>query len=229
MIGMTERNKRIISIWCVMVLAVTACFCQMPIVHAKGNKIIKSSNLDTNSYMIFKVNNPDNKVKWTVSKKGYINIVEIQGEKNNYIVVKSGNKEGTCVLKAKVANKTYSWKIKVKKDKKNSKATLVKVKKTDVGLNVTIKISNRTKERKEYGLVFSVERLENGYWKKLKMQEDYDIESIAKSIPIKGSVKETYKLGNCYNSKDLKKGTYRISLDVNFDKKSYSKVLFSVK
>lgn len=226
---MIGRAKKIISVWCVMVLAIITCFYQKPIVHAKENIVTKNSNLDTNSYKVFKVNNSNDKVKWTVSKKGYINIVEMQGKNNNYIVVKSGNKEGTCVLKAKVAKKTYSWKIKVKKDKKNSKATLVKVKKTDAGLNVTVRISNRSKERKEYGLVFSVERLENGYWKKLKMQEDYDIESIAKNIPIKGSVKETYKLGNCYNSEDLKKGIYRISLDVDFDKKSYSKVLFSVK
>lgn len=226
---MIGKAKRIISVWCVMVLAIVTCFCHTSIIHAKENKITKSSNLDTNSYKVFKINNPDDKVKWTISKKGYISIVEMQGKNNNYIVVKSGNKEGTCILKAKVAKKTYSWKIKVKKDKKNSKATLVKVKKTDAGLNVTIKISNRTKERKEYGLVFSVERLENGCWKKLKMQEDSDSILIAKNIPIKGSVKETYKLGNCYNSEDLKKGIYRISLDVDFDKKSYSKVLFSVK
>lgn len=226
---MIGKAKRIISIWCFMVLAIVTCFCQTSIIHAKENKITKSINLDTNSYKVFKVNNPDAKVKWTVSKKEYINIVEIQGENNSYIVVKSGNKEGTCVLKAKAAKKTYLWKIKVKKDKKNSKATLVKVKKTDAELNVTIKMSNRTKERKEYGCSFYVEKMENGRWKKLKMQEDCDFILIAKSIPIKGSVKETYKLGNCYNSEDLKKGIYRISLDVDFDKKSYCKVLFSVK
>lgn len=226
---MIEKNKKLISMWCVMALAIITCFYQTPIVCAQGNKVTKNSNMDPNSYKVFKVNNPNDIVKWSVTKKEYINIVEVQGKKNNYIVIKSGNKEGVCTLRAKVGKKTYLWKIKVKKDKKNSKATLVKVKKTDTKLNVTVRISNQTKERKEYGLGFSVERLENGNWKKLKMQEDYDIESIAKNIPIKESVKETYELGNCYNLEDLKKGIYRISLDVNFDKKSCSKVIFPVK
>ena len=168
-------------------------------------------------------------MKWTVSKKEYINIVEMQGKENNCVIVKTGNKLGTCVLKAKTEKKTYSWKIKVEKDKKKSKATLAKVRKTDKGLNVTIKISNRTKERKEYCSTFYVEKLESGCWKKLKMKEDYDIESIAKNIPAQGNVKEIYKLANSYNLEDLKEGIYRISIDVDFDKQSYSKVLFSVK
>ncbi len=225
---MKIKEKSVISMWCVIVLVVVACFFQSPIVHAEDNTI-KNVTLDTNAYKVFKVNNPSNKVEWNVSQKGYINIIEVQGEKNNCIVVKTGSKSGTCVLKAKVEKKIYSWKIKVKKDKKNSKATLEKVQKTDTGLNVTIKLSNRTKEGKEYGLTFSVERLENGCWKKLKMKEDYDIELIAKNIPPQGSAKEIYKLAKGYNFEDLKEGIYRISVDVDFDKKSYSKVLFSVK
>lgn len=225
---MKVKEKSIISMWCVIVLAVVACFFQIHIVHAEVCAI-KNITLDTNSYKVFKVNNSSNKVKWIVSQKKYLNIIEVQGRNNNCVIVKTGSKTGTCVLKAKVAKKTYSWKIKVKKDKKNSKATLVKVKKTNRGLNVTIKLSNRTKERKEYGLTYSVERLENGCWKKLKMKEDYDIESIAKSIPAQGSVKETYKLGVGYNLEDLKEGNYRISVNADFDKKSFSKIIFSVK
>lgn len=226
---MKGKLEKIISACCILVLAIITCCYQTPLAHGKENRITKSSKMDTNSYKVFKVNNPDNKVKWVVSKKGYMNIVEVQGKKNNYIVVKSGSKEGNCVLKAKDGKKTYLWKVKVKKDKKNSKATLIKVEKTDVELNVTVRISNRTKEKKDYGLAFSVERLENGCWKKLKMQEDSDFILIAKSIPMKGSVKETYKLENCYNLEDLKKGIYRISLDVDFDNKNYNKVIFSVK
>lgn len=227
-------NKRVF-VWCVAVLTIIVCYCQMSIVYAKENKMtdsdnlkIKSSNLDTNSYKVLKIDNPDSKVKWTLSEKGYINIVEMQGDKNNCIIVKSGNKEGTCILRAKTAKETYLWKIAVKKDKKNSKATLAKVNKTDTGLDVTIKFSNKTKKRKEYGYSFYVEKMENGHWKKLKMQEDYDFEEIAKCIPIKGSVKETYKVGNCYNLEDLEKGIYRISLNVNFARKN-SKVLFYIK
>lgn len=227
---MIVKEKRMISAWCVIILAIVVCFFQMPMmVYAIEDNITKNVNLDTNSYKVFKINNPVEEMKWTVSPKGYVNIVEMQGKKNNCIVVKAGNKEGTCILKAKAGKKTYSWKIKVKKDTKNSKATLAKIQKTNSKLNVTVKISNRTKKQLEYGCMFYLEKLESGIWKKLEMKEDCDIISMAKRIPAKSSVKEAYKLKNCYYSKDLKKGTYRISIEANFNKKNYSKVIFSIK
>ena len=156
----------------------------------------------------------------------------MQGTKNKCVIVKTGTKEGTCVVKAKTEKKTYIWKIKVKKDKKNSKATLVKVKQTDTELDVTIKLSNRSKKWKEYGQDYSIERIENGCWKKIKLKDDvyeYEVEDVAYSIPVKGSVKETYQLTTCYNREDFTKGIYRITVDADFDKKSYSKVIFEVK
>ena len=56
-----------------------------------------------------------------------------------------------------------------------------------------------------------------------------EVEDVAYSIPVKGSIKETYQLATCYNREDFTKGIYRITVDADFDKKSYSKVIFEVK
>ena len=130
-------------------------------VYAKNDKKV---TLYTNDSRTFKVPKTRKNVKWTISKKGYASILGTRGYKKNIATIKTGSKPGVCILKAKAGSKMYSWRLTIKRDINISRATLVNVKKSEEELNVTIKLTNRSKSNKEYGTAYFVEsfRVESG-------------------------------------------------------------------
>lgn len=218
------------------ILLFTSPFCAKQ-VYAKGTEKLSQKKMVTcrEEEETLSLLNASGKVKWTSSNKNVVKITKKSGKKKQSIVFQTGN-PGKAVIQAKVGKKTYKCKVTVKNSV--SKASLVKTEQTDTSLSVTVKLSNRGNDYLGYGYGYWVEKLENGTWKKLAIQE-YDGMGVAVPdvlIQIKGrtSVEETYTLYedgkiSMYQKSDFPTGTYRIHVGGLFAKDEYNYVVFKLK
>lgn len=179
---------------------------------SKKTVITESIEMKTNETV-----NMDLKLKskavWTVSNPKVVTVTA-EGKYNQTAAFSTGNKTGTCVVKATVKNKVYKYKVTVKK------GTIIKAYKGSVSkavfdkmtknYTVTVKFCNASEKDKWYGYPFSLQRYEDGKWKTVPMNDDYMFDAIALSVPAKTSVTHTYPLASYYDGKELRKGTYRI-------------------
>ena len=132
------------------------------------------------------------KAAWTSSNPKIV-AVKANGKYNQRATFSTGNKTGSCVVKAKTKNKVYKYKVTVKKGTiikpykgSASKAVFDKMTKN---YTVTVKFCNASKKERWYGHGFSLQRYENGKWTTVLMNADYAFNAMAISVPAKTSVK----------------------------------------
>ena len=198
--------------------------------HAANSKtdiMKKSFIMYTNMSKVIKIENPSSKVKWTTSNKKIVSLLGVRGKNDRILTMKTGQKIGTCTIKATIGNEVFAYKVRVKKDTKISRATLVKTTQTKNTVKVKVAFSNKTRNTIEFGEFFWVERYKDGKWIKMNMKEDMDFHLVAYVIPSNQSSKKTYTLTNYYNIKDFTEGVYRIHVDANY-KEKFNYVIFSI-
>lgn len=200
---------------------------------AKEGISVRKLILYPNMTKELKIQDPTEEVKWRSSNGKIVTIAGTKGAENRTAVLRTKKKTGTCTVTAKVGNKTYKYKVTVKKDTKVSRATLVSVKKTDKEINVKVRFSNRTNDEMGYGYSFTVERLENGRWKKMKPANNIAFILPMIMIPEKGSTTETYTIASngkytLYATEDFTKGVYRLVTSSDYKKKAYRCVIFTI-
>jgi hypothetical protein len=184
------------------------------------------------------IKNAAKKVKWSTSDRKVVSILGYGESKKSVAIIKSGNKPGSCTIKAKVGKKTYSCTIKVNKDNNLSRAKLGSIKQTAKKIQLSVVLHNKSDVDLEYGERYWFEKLVNGKWKKVSINNkaDYAIgfEDKAWILPAKSIVKKNFTINNkikdsLYLKSNFKKGTYRIHLDTNFKKEAFKYVIFTIK
>lgn len=156
------------------------------------------------------------KAVWTTSNPKVVS-VKPEGKNNRTGIFSTGNRTGTCTVKATVKNKVYKYKVTVKKGKiiKDYKGTVSKAVFDSMTKNYTVNVRfcNASKSVKWYGYIFSLQRYENGKWKTVPMKQECLFPSLALKVPAKKSVTYSYPLASYYAKKELRKGTYIICTD----------------
>lgn len=190
----------------------------------------------TNESRKIKIMNTSSKVTWYSTNKKIVQVADTSGKKNQIATIETGNKTGTCTIKAKVNNKVYKCKVIVKKEipqreytGNTSKLSLAKMNLSDSALSLKIKMSNASKKEKYYGVGFFIQKYVNGKWETLEMKDDFLFPAIAYIIPPKTSVDKTFSVTSYYDRSLFTTGKYRIHVECNCVKKSNQYVVFSIK
>lgn len=228
-------NKKIgVHIFSVL-MVLTVFFIPMTMVKAQAKEGVSARKLTLYPNMTkeLKIQDPTEEVKWRSSNGKIVTIAGTKGAENRTAVLRTKKKTGTCTVTAKVGDKTYKYKVTVKKDTKVSRATLVSVKKKDKEINVKVRFSNRTNDEMGYGYPYTVERLENGRWKKMKPANNIAFIMPMIMIPKRGSTTETYTIASngkytLYATEDFTKGVYRLVTSSDYKKKAYRCVIFNI-
>ncbi len=211
-----------------------ACFlfgivCIKPVeVEAKTSLKKTAIELYPNMTKQVKLKGAKGKVKWSVSNTKLVSILGTKGSKNQTITIRTKEKRGKCTLKAVVDDKTYIYTIKVKNDKKVSRAKLVKCMKTSDFVSVKIKLNNKSEDCIEFGKDFYVEKYSNGKWKKVIYADEMTFDSIAMIIPSNSSITNEYIIARGDRVAEIAKGLYRLYVDV-YENDAYNYVLFTIK
>lgn len=194
----------------------------------KGAQLSKSTlSMYPNTVKQLKLNNAASEVKWSSTDPKLVSILGSHGADRQTVTIKSGNKTGTCKIKAKIKGKTFTCKVTVKKDDHVTRAKLVKVKKTSEKITVKIKLCNRGKKEIGYGRPFIVEKFVDGSWKKVGPPDDWNFPCDIITVPGRTSKTISYVIATKRDKDILQytKGTYRLTMNTNL---KYNYVLFSL-
>lgn len=172
-----------------------------------------------------KVTGAGSKVEWSSTDRRIVSILGSSGKHQKTVTVQSKNKTGACKIKAKVAGKTYTCKVTVKKDSNISRVKLLKVKKTSKKVQVKVRICNRSGKTNWYGHSFTVDKFVDGKWKEIGPKGiAFTAEAIG--IPAHSTMDQEYAVSVGSDMKQFKKGVYRLRVNVTGMK--YTDVLFSL-
>lgn len=209
---MEKRKLRLIPVMMFILLAVLT----VP-VNAASKKVVKTEKveMETNEEIWTELT-VKGKVVWTSSNPKIVSVKPHRKYKQTGVFI-TGNKTGTCTVKATVKNKVYKYKVTVKKGRiiKNYKGTVSKAVFDKITKNhtVMVRFCNASKSEKWYGYPFSLQRYEKGKWKTVPMKDEIAFVSVALVVPPKKSVTYSYPLESYYSLQELRKGTYRIETD----------------
>lgn len=169
------------------------------------------------------------KIKWSSNNK------KIASVRNGVVKAK---KTGRCMITAKYQSKKYKCTIYVKKAKTNNSNTNISrpkqtpeptqtvgsihmsVKSDEVdNKKLLITIYNERNTEAVTGMDFSLEKLENGEWKKLDFKENTAFLALAMIVPANGNATQNISLENYFDN--LTKGNYRISKQIYSNNSQY--------
>ena len=189
----------------------------------------KSITMYTEMSKTIKIMDASSKVKWSSSNKKIASVLGVRGKNSNTVTILSGNKSGTCTIKAKVGKTSYTYKITVKEPINIFKPTVTKVTQTKKSVKIKVMLRNNSSKSLEIGEAFWVEKFTNGKWGKLKMKDgEFAFKMPAYFLSPKASETKTYSISFLYNMKNLTKGTYRIHIKSDY-KDAYNYVIFKLK
>ncbi|HCT91298.1 MAG TPA: hypothetical protein DF613_07955 [Lachnospiraceae bacterium] len=99
--------------------------------HGKGAKLSQTTlTIYPNMSKQLKLDSATSDVTWSSTDSKLVSILGSRGTNQETVTIKSGNKTGSCKIKAELNGKTFTCKVTVKKDSNISRARLVKVNKT---------------------------------------------------------------------------------------------------
>lgn len=199
--------------------------------HSENIKATKNIILYPNMIKSIFIGKVNGDVKWTTSNEKIASILHIDGGK---VTLKIGNKTGSCKITAKTADKTYVYKVNVKSDKKNSRASLVSVKQTKQQIKIRVKYHNRSNKLQHYGYAYHYEKFVDGKWEKVKENIEMAFTEKAISLPAQSSVTKTFIISSDkekahYLREDFTPGIYRLRVGTAHKTAEYNYVIFTIK
>lgn len=183
--------------------------------------------MKTNESTYVTLERPSSKVVWKSSNPKLVKIKKVFGKYSMDAVLETGNRTGSCKIKAKMKNKTFSCKVTVKKGDiikkysgKKSKTVLEKVTQTKKSVVVRYKMCSADIKCKcppaSYGRVIRLEKYTDGKWREIPMSADLVFPCVLYTIRPKTSVSKAIHLENYYDISKLTKGRYRLYVDVTY-------------
>lgn len=181
------------------------------------------------------------KVTWKSSDKRIVKIAKISGKYNQSVSLETGNKSGSCTIKAKMKNKTYCCRVTVRKGDiekaysgKKSKTVLVKVMQNKHSVVVRYKMcaaehKNCKCPPASYGPEIQLEKYTDGKWSEVPMDVYVMFPCVMYNIPPKTSITKEVHLENYYDISKLTKGSYRLNVNVFYPDTKSPYVKFKLK
>lgn len=195
----------------------------------------------TNQGLDLSLENASSKVTWKSSNRNLAKIDKTFGKYNQNVSLKTGNKSGTCTIKAKIKNKTYCCKVTVKKGDivkkysgKKSKTVLEKVTQSKHSLVIRYKMCAAAHKKCKcppaaYGNAIRLEKYANGKWSKVPMNVNVVFTCEMHTIAPKTSISKTIHLENYYDVSKLTEGNYRLYVNVYYPNVKDTYVNFKLK
>lgn len=180
----------------------------------------------TNQSIDINMERASSKVTWKSSDRRIVKIQKTSGQYNQNVSLETGNKSGSCTIKAKMKNKTYCCKVTVKKGNiiktysgKKSKTVLEKVTQTEHSIVVRYKMCAAASKKCKcppagYGHAIQLEKYTDGKWSEVPMNICVLFTSEMCIIPPKTSISKAVNLEDYYDISQLTKGSYRLYVNV---------------
>ncbi len=234
--------RRIITILTVLVLCITITD-TTSFAKSKAKPTISDTkvNMNTNEEYCISLDQASSKITWKSSNRKLVKIENISGKYAQYVSLKTGNKTGSCTIKAKMNNKTYSCKITVKKGDifkkytgKKSKNVLEKVTQTKQSLMIRYKMCAASYNPKKgslaaYGNAIQLEKYSNGQWHEVPMKLYIVFPCPMFTIPPQTSISKAIHLETYYDISKLTTGSYRLNVNVFYPDVTNPYVKFKLK
>lgn len=183
----------------------------------------------TNDSSCISLERAASKVTWKSSNSKIVRIEKTSGKYSQDVSLETGNKTGSCTIKAKMKGKTYCCKITVKKGTiikkysgRKSKNVLERVVQTPNSLIVRYRMCAAIYDKKKdspasYGESIRLEKYTDGKWNEVPMAVGvvFPCEACALFvIPPQTSVSRAVHLEDYYDISKLEKGSYRLNVNV---------------
>lgn len=198
---------------------------------AKAKPTISDTNvtMNTNEDYCISLERASSKVTWKSSNSKIVKIEETFGKYAQNVSLETGNRTGSCTIKAKMKNKVYYCKITVKKGViikkyigKKSKNVLEKVTQTKQSIIIRYKMCAASYNKKKgspaaYGHAIQLEKYINGKWRSVPMSLDMNVPCETCEmciIPPQTSISRAIHLEQYYDISKLAKGSYRLNVNV---------------
>lgn len=195
----------------------------------------------TNNSSFIYLEKATSKVTWKSSDKRIVKIEETFGKYKDEVSLQTGNRSGSCIITAKMKNKTYRCKITVKKGDiikkysgKKSKTVLEKITQKKKSIIIRYKMCAAAYKKSKcapagYGYETRLEKYTDGKWVEIPMNVNmafpcgdvlpgtdvvFPCEWIV--IPPKTSISKEIHLEDYYDISQLTKGSYRLDVNVSY-------------
>lgn len=198
--------------------------------------------MDTNENYCISLDRASAKVTWKSSDSKLVKIEKAFGKYGQEVSLVTGNRTGSCTIKAKMKNKTYYCKVTVKKGDiikkysgRKSKTVLEKVTQTKKSIAIRYKMCAAAHKgckcpQASYSSAIQLEKYTAGKWREVPM--DVGIVFTCASLCIikpKTSVSKTVRLENYYDISKLTAGSYRLNVNVRYPHVKSPYVKFTLK
>lgn len=202
------------------------CFLAMSISIFSGNVKASTKNntlskknvqVEVGEKVILKVQHASAKVVWNIEDKKRIKVKKICGNKRQKIILVA-QKNGKCIVTAKVAGKKLSCNIVINKKKKQEQ----KLQEQDISFiakidtvdkrHIFYSLQNNSSQDITIGADFKLERNNNGIWEQVPFKKQVKFEALAQIISPGNVKEETLFLEDYFG--DLEEGQYRIEKSI---------------
>lgn len=184
----------------------------------KNNTLSKKDvQAEVGEEVVLKVQHASAKVNWNIEDKKRIKVKEICGKKTQKIILVA-QKNGKCIVTAKVAGKKLRCNIVINKKKKQEQ----KLQEQDISFIAKIdtvdkrqlvySLQNNSSQDITIGADFKLERNNNGIWEQVPFKKQVKFEALAQIISPGNVKEETLFLEDYFG--DLEEGQYRIEKSI---------------